>query len=412
MALTAENLDTDGFHDNATNNTRVTIPSGLSGNYLVLFSGLYVNNATGVVGVRCKVNGSTTHGELKHPNGPASGGDGNHGPSSFALLSLSTGDYVEVEAFQTSGAGLNAQCQLAVIRLGTSKACHAYTTTGNSLASGAYGVVNLDAETVDTDNQHDPVTNNSRVAVPDTADYLIFWRDEVASTSAQSAGKLRLNGTTDVTETLDQDKDSTVAHGGASMCIKSLNASDYLELLCFQDSGANQVCKGAIGWVKLPAGAFYAQAIRGTTQGLSSGLWNLGIFDSETHDTDSMHDNVTNNTRLTVSHAGDYLLFSNASLLGVASPRAGGPRFKKNGSIFSIQNVGLVDAAQTSKTNLFSMSSAVATDYFETEFWDDPANTAQATRTLFLAIRLDDLGGSGSSTGSNDLAIWAATHII
>lgn len=36
LPFTEEVFDTDGFHDNATNNTRITIPSGLDGYYGVL----------------------------------------------------------------------------------------------------------------------------------------------------------------------------------------------------------------------------------------------------------------------------------------------------------------------------------------------------------------------------------------
>jgi hypothetical protein len=37
VAWTAENFDTDGFHDNVTNNTRFTIPSGKDGKYSITY---------------------------------------------------------------------------------------------------------------------------------------------------------------------------------------------------------------------------------------------------------------------------------------------------------------------------------------------------------------------------------------
>lgn len=38
IPLTAENWDTDSFHDNTTNNTRFTIPSGKAGKYLLFMT--------------------------------------------------------------------------------------------------------------------------------------------------------------------------------------------------------------------------------------------------------------------------------------------------------------------------------------------------------------------------------------
>lgn len=38
VPLTGEDYDTDGFHDNSTNNTRFTIPTGKGGKYLLTFN--------------------------------------------------------------------------------------------------------------------------------------------------------------------------------------------------------------------------------------------------------------------------------------------------------------------------------------------------------------------------------------
>jgi hypothetical protein len=48
IAFTSEEFDTDGFHDNSTNNTRITIPSGKGGKYLINAYGV---NATGTAGL-------------------------------------------------------------------------------------------------------------------------------------------------------------------------------------------------------------------------------------------------------------------------------------------------------------------------------------------------------------------------
>ncbi len=47
IAFTSEEYDTDGFHDNSTNNTRITIPAGKAGKYLLTGSINTPNNNPG-----------------------------------------------------------------------------------------------------------------------------------------------------------------------------------------------------------------------------------------------------------------------------------------------------------------------------------------------------------------------------
>jgi hypothetical protein len=47
--------------------------------------------------------------------------------------------------------------------------------------------------------------------------------------------------------------------------------------------------------------------IKGTSQPIDTGVYTALTFDTETFDTDNMHDNTTNPTRLTVNTAGLYI---------------------------------------------------------------------------------------------------------
>lgn len=87
LAFNNEDIDTDGFHDNATNNSRLTIPAGKTGKYLVsgyIYRGssdtpeLYflVNNTT-------RVRGSYT--ATAWAGGPR------------AIVSLTAADYIEMQ---------------------------------------------------------------------------------------------------------------------------------------------------------------------------------------------------------------------------------------------------------------------------------------------------------------------------
>lgn len=100
----SENFDSDGFHDNATNNTRITIPAGKAGKYL--FTGLesFPANATGGRVVFIFKNGSYV-GIPFTLNGVAV----EYRISWSWMLDLIVGDYVEFYALQVSGGNLNFQ---------------------------------------------------------------------------------------------------------------------------------------------------------------------------------------------------------------------------------------------------------------------------------------------------------------
>jgi hypothetical protein len=98
-----DHYDTDGFHDPATNNSRITIPTGLGGYYLVYGLNTWDTNATGRRFCELKKNGTkifTSNGF--GPNSTAA-------PSNMIsiVLNLSAGDYVEYQVWQSSGGNLD-----------------------------------------------------------------------------------------------------------------------------------------------------------------------------------------------------------------------------------------------------------------------------------------------------------------
>lgn len=97
IGFDAEVTDTDGYHDNSTNNSRITIPTGQGGLYLV--GGSFFQNDT-----------STSWESFFRKNGATAirgaGFQGTNGPanSQFTVpVALADGDYVEFMAFQGSG---------------------------------------------------------------------------------------------------------------------------------------------------------------------------------------------------------------------------------------------------------------------------------------------------------------------
>jgi hypothetical protein len=96
----AERFDTDGFHDNVTNNSRMTIPSGKGGKYLVLGSAYYTTGS-GYRELNVLKNGNLVnyfYGVIEQ---------------NYEFLTINTivdcaaGDYLELRGYQNSGGALN-----------------------------------------------------------------------------------------------------------------------------------------------------------------------------------------------------------------------------------------------------------------------------------------------------------------
>lgn len=104
IVFDTERFDTDGFHDNAVNNTRITIPAGFTGRY-GRFSGglLFAASTAGYRYIAIRKDGATFV-AVQHLN-PSVG-------SAFIRvvsdpLLLTAGNYYELVAFQSSGGNLD-----------------------------------------------------------------------------------------------------------------------------------------------------------------------------------------------------------------------------------------------------------------------------------------------------------------
>jgi len=108
----SETFDTDGFHDNVTNNSRITIPSGKAGKYLFIAIINWNNSATGYREVRITKNG-TAQAYANFAATPS----GEAASIMHTILNMSVGDYVDLRGEQTSGGNLDIknysifQCQ-------------------------------------------------------------------------------------------------------------------------------------------------------------------------------------------------------------------------------------------------------------------------------------------------------------
>ena len=103
LTFNAEDYDTDAFHDNSTNNTRMTIPTGKGGKYLITATTAFFNNATGQRTVYIYKNGSTLFNTAQVAG--VSGSIDAFVTTSY-VVNVSAADYLEIKVFQNSGGTL------------------------------------------------------------------------------------------------------------------------------------------------------------------------------------------------------------------------------------------------------------------------------------------------------------------
>jgi hypothetical protein len=102
VSFDTEEYDTDGYHSTTVNNSRITIPAGKGGYYLVIATTDFAQNSTGARGNSIKINGTEKGYTAITPN-TTEGAVYNNS----VIVSLSVGDYIEMQVRQTSGGALD-----------------------------------------------------------------------------------------------------------------------------------------------------------------------------------------------------------------------------------------------------------------------------------------------------------------
>ncbi len=104
VTMDTELFDVGGLHSTVTNTSRVTIPSGGDGTYLIVAQLQFAANTTGQRALHIRKNGTTRIGSERQNMTVAST------TCTLSLLmfeKLVATDYIEVEVYQDSGGALN-----------------------------------------------------------------------------------------------------------------------------------------------------------------------------------------------------------------------------------------------------------------------------------------------------------------
>jgi hypothetical protein len=99
IAFTSEAYDTNSFHDNATNNSRITIPTGQGGKYLFTFS-MHWTTGSGTRDLQLYKNGSVT---LTPSAAIVAQAGSEVALNGSYVLNLVANDYIEVYGYTAGG---------------------------------------------------------------------------------------------------------------------------------------------------------------------------------------------------------------------------------------------------------------------------------------------------------------------
>lgn len=301
-----EEVDTDGYHDTVTNNTRITFPEN---NYYLVHGfhghGSDVHDRK----IRLKLNGTTTYRETEHRGNTTSQ---NPGASIVDVRAYDAGDYIEAEVF-SSGTITTGRTIVNAFPVPADALFAGNLGTPDTLVAATPYIVDL-VESIDTASMHDDVTNPSRVTIATTGRYVVFGQ---ASWDEEGSTEILLNGA-GLFVSWKWNDPSGERGGPVVWGIVDLSASDYLELQI--TSGTNDTLEEAFLFAYLiDSGTPAALAHKSADDTGRSGFPAvLTTFDSETVDTDAFHSTSTNTGRLTIpsGEAGIYMVCASNDMEG------------------------------------------------------------------------------------------------
>ncbi len=100
----SETFDTDAYHSTSSNTSRITIPAGKAGKYMVIGDAMYTSNSNGRRIMTFRKNGTDVF-DFES----ASPGSAELDIVGTAVIDLVVGDYIEMTAWQNSGSTLSLQ---------------------------------------------------------------------------------------------------------------------------------------------------------------------------------------------------------------------------------------------------------------------------------------------------------------
>lgn len=367
----SETYDGDNYHDLVTSNSRLTIPSGVS--LARVITNTFIPSA--VFSLILNKNGASFAGTNQYSTNIIGGVPAN---LASAIVSVSAADYFTVVNDSGSSTTINADelwfaiepidsaQKYALVNKSATQAISAATTT----------TVTFGAEVADTDAFHDNVTNNSRLTVPSGVTRVrLSGCCANGGTSSQFVVTMLKNGASARGLPAKDTETTSATTLGFVSAIMAVSTSDYFEMRYFS-AAATTLQNNDRTWFQIEevdASIKYALVYKSGTQAISANTWTVVAFGAEEADADGMHDNSTNNSRLTVP-SGCTRARATFGLKTPSSANRSRARVIKNGT--SAYAAGLPaqlsDTAGTDSINgMGAWVSVSPGDYFELEYFVD-----------------------------------------
>jgi hypothetical protein len=177
ISFDQEDFDTDGIHDNVTNNTRMTCKT--PGLYSIEGSINWASNTSTLARTVWICKNGTRVAEVA--GGVA--GQFETVQQIKATLLLAAGDYIELQVYQNSGSSIDIQAttngapHLSMTLVGSGKTvtpyARAYNSVTQAIPGGTNTAIGFNSERSDNDTMHDPTTNNTRMVAKTAGVYAI-----------------------------------------------------------------------------------------------------------------------------------------------------------------------------------------------------------------------------------------------
>jgi len=249
LSWAAEEYDLGGWHDNVTNNDRLTVPAGVS---LVRASASAKADVTdtGQTVLSIYMNGAI--GTRGLPSGDTMGAGTEGLTVMSAPIAVIPGDYFSAHFFDSVATNVPADNEVwfAIEKLPSDlKYCIVYRSTDFAVPSGnVLTAVQWNAEQVDTDTWHDTGANTTRLTVPLGVTHVrVSFSLQSSNTTGQWGAAIIKNGSSFVGEARVDTETTGSDNVNAMTAILEVIPGDYFEIHAFSDN-ANNVTTSVNTW--------------------------------------------------------------------------------------------------------------------------------------------------------------------
>lgn len=131
-----------------------------------------------------------------------------------------------------------------------------------------------------------------------------------------------------------------------------------------------------------------ARARISTAQSISDNTPTWVAFDAESYDTDTMHDNVTNNTRLSINTTGKWQFTINCYFASNAAGYRYAALYSGGAALLAIDSKNAVNGTVTGLNLTFEGAYTASVDYFEVKVFQNSGGALNLSTCIFVARRV------------------------